>query len=167
MVCIATDSYLRDTPRAQDKRSAVWVRKYLWLAALGDFGCASVAALAAVLLRFGNNAGHNYVALSLALPVLRLAALWLAGAYDVRVVGTGSDEFRKVINAGVGLTAAIAIGSYANNMELSRGYLPQRQREVLVLRFHLGLREGQIASTMEITRGTVKVHIRPGHDSHA
>jgi RNA polymerase sigma-70 factor (sigma-E family) len=38
--------------------------------------------------------------------------------------------------------------------------LPQRQREVLVLRFYLGLREGQIASTMGITRGTVKVHIR-------
>lgn len=38
--------------------------------------------------------------------------------------------------------------------------LPQRQREVLVLRFYLGLREGQIASTMGITRGTVKVHVR-------
>lgn len=37
--------------------------------------------------------------------------------------------------------------------------LPQRQREVLVLRFYLGLREGQIASTMGVTKGTVKVHI--------
>jgi RNA polymerase sigma-70 factor (sigma-E family) len=37
--------------------------------------------------------------------------------------------------------------------------LPQRQREVLVLRFYLGLREGQIAATMGIGRGTVKVHI--------
>ena len=36
--------------------------------------------------------------------------------------------------------------------------LPQRQREVLVLRFYLGLREGQIAATMGISRGTVKVH---------
>jgi RNA polymerase sigma-70 factor (sigma-E family) len=37
--------------------------------------------------------------------------------------------------------------------------LPQRQREVLVLRFYLGLREGQIAATMGITKGTVKAHI--------
>jgi RNA polymerase sigma-70 factor (sigma-E family) len=37
--------------------------------------------------------------------------------------------------------------------------LPQRQREVLVLRFYLGLREGQIAATMGISRGTVKAHI--------
>ena len=38
--------------------------------------------------------------------------------------------------------------------------LPPRQREVLVLRFYLGLREGQIAATMGISRGTVKAHIR-------
>jgi exopolysaccharide biosynthesis polyprenyl glycosylphosphotransferase len=63
------------------------------------------------------------VALSLALPVLWLAALWLAGGYDVRFIGTGSDEFRKVLNAGVGLTAALAIFSYAVNLELSRGYV--------------------------------------------
>ncbi len=123
MASIATGSYLEDAPRAQDRRPAAWARNYLRLVAVGDFGCASVAALAAVALRFGDNAGHTYIALTLALPVLWLAALWLAGAYDVRFVGTGSDEFRKVINAGVGLTAAIAIGSYAGNMELSRGYL--------------------------------------------
>jgi exopolysaccharide biosynthesis polyprenyl glycosylphosphotransferase len=123
MASTATDSYLGDTPRAQDRRPAAWVRNYLRLVAVGDFGCGSVAALAAVLLRFGDNAGHSYITLTLALPVLWLAALWLAGAYDVRFVGTGSDEFRKMMNAGVGLTAAIAVGSYANNMELSRGYL--------------------------------------------
>jgi exopolysaccharide biosynthesis polyprenyl glycosylphosphotransferase len=55
--------------------------------------------------------------------VLWLAALWLAGGYDVRFIGTGSDEFRKVLNAGVGLTAALAIFSYAVNLELSRGYV--------------------------------------------
>jgi hypothetical protein len=64
-----------------------------------------------------------YLALSLALPVLWVAALWLAGAYDVRFIGTGSDEFRKVLNAGIGLTAAVAIFSYAINLELSRAYV--------------------------------------------
>jgi len=57
------------------------------------------------------------------LPVLWVAALWLAGAYDVRFIGTGSDEFRKVLNAGIGLTAAVAIFSYAINLELSRAYV--------------------------------------------
>jgi RNA polymerase sigma-70 factor (sigma-E family) len=55
---------------------------------------------------------------------------------------------------------------YSAIMELERSavmsalrLLPPRQREVLVLRFYLGLREGQIAATMGIGRGTVKVHI--------
>jgi RNA polymerase sigma-70 factor (sigma-E family) len=38
--------------------------------------------------------------------------------------------------------------------------LPERQREVLVLRFYLGLREGQIAAALGISKGTVKVHTR-------
>ena len=38
--------------------------------------------------------------------------------------------------------------------------LPQRQREVLVLRFYLGLREGQIAAALGISKGTVKAHTR-------
>jgi exopolysaccharide biosynthesis polyprenyl glycosylphosphotransferase len=64
-----------------------------------------------------------YFALSLALPVLWIAALWLAGAYDVRFIGTGSDEYRKVLNAGVSLTAAVAIFSYTVNLQLSRAYV--------------------------------------------
>ena len=55
--------------------------------------------------------------------MLWIAALCLAGAYDVRFIGTGSDEFRKVLNAGVGLTAAVALFSYAVNLKLSRGYV--------------------------------------------
>ena len=77
----------------------------------------------AAQLRFGSNVTPMYLALSLALPVLWVAALWLAGAYDVRFIGTGSDEFRKVLNAGIGLTAAVAIFSYAINLELSRAYV--------------------------------------------
>ena len=41
----------------------------------------------------------------------------------MRFLGTGSDEFRKVLNAGVTLTAALALISYAVNDELSRVYL--------------------------------------------
>ena len=61
--------------------------------------------------------------LCIALPVLWVTTLLLFGAYSVKSIGTGSDEFRKVLNAGFGLTAALAILSYAVNIELSRGYL--------------------------------------------
>ena len=91
--------------------------------ALADLGCAVVGVFIAAQVRFGSNVTSMYLALSLALPVLWVAALWLAGAYDVRFIGTGSDEFRKVLNAGVSLTAAVAIFSYAINLQLSRAYV--------------------------------------------
>jgi len=105
------------------RRSSAWAKDYLRKAAVFDLGCAIVGVFCAVQLRFGNKVTATYVALSLALPVLWVAALWLAGAYDVRFVGTGSDEFRKVLNAGVGLTAAVALFSFAVNLQLSRGYV--------------------------------------------
>ena len=105
------------------RRASGWARYYLRRAALADFGCAIVGVFVAAQLRFGNDVTSTYVALSLALPVLWIGAVWLAGGYDVRFIGTGSDEFRKVLNAGVGLTAAIALFSYAINLELSRAYV--------------------------------------------
>jgi exopolysaccharide biosynthesis polyprenyl glycosylphosphotransferase len=116
---VARDRYDRQIIR----RSSVWARDYLRKAALIDLGCAILGVFAAAQLRFGNDVTGLYIALSLALPVLWLVALWLAGGYDVRFIGTGSDEFRKVLNAGIGLTAAIALFSYAVNVEFSRSYV--------------------------------------------
>jgi exopolysaccharide biosynthesis polyprenyl glycosylphosphotransferase len=100
-----------------------WVRGYLLHAGVADFACACIGAYAAVELRFGKDVTGTYVALSVALPLLWLVALSLAGGYDPRFIGTGSDEFRKVLNASVGLTATVAIFSYLINIELSRAYL--------------------------------------------
>jgi exopolysaccharide biosynthesis polyprenyl glycosylphosphotransferase len=105
------------------RRLSVWARDYLLRAAVADLGCGTLGVFVAAQLRFGNEVAGTYVALSLALPVLWLGALWLAGGYDVRFIGTGSDEFRKVLSAGVGLTAAIALFSYAINVEFSRAYV--------------------------------------------
>jgi exopolysaccharide biosynthesis polyprenyl glycosylphosphotransferase len=91
--------------------------------ALADLACGVVGVFIAAQVRFGSNVTSMYLALSLALPLLWIAALWLAGAYDVRFIGNGSDEYRKVLNAGIGLTAAVAIFSYTINLELSRAYV--------------------------------------------
>jgi len=112
----------RVEPRAA-RRLSTWSRDYLREVALADLACGVVGVFIAAQLRFGSNVTSMYLALSLALPVLWVAALWLAGAYDVRFIGTGSDEFRKVLNAGIGLTAAVTIFSYAINLELSRAYV--------------------------------------------
>jgi exopolysaccharide biosynthesis polyprenyl glycosylphosphotransferase len=109
--------------RRAARRLSTWSRKYLREVALADLACGVVGVFMAAQLRFGSNVTSMYLALSLALPVLWVGALWLAGAYDVRFIGTGSDEYRKVLNAGIGLTAAVAIFSYLINLELSRAYV--------------------------------------------
>jgi exopolysaccharide biosynthesis polyprenyl glycosylphosphotransferase len=124
LVSVSSSAVARDRQARQAvRRQSTWTRDYLRKAALTDLGCAILGVFAAAQLRFGNNVTRTYLALSLALPVLWLIAVGLAGGYDVRFIGTGSDEFRKVLNAGVGLTAAIAIFSYAFNIQLSRAYL--------------------------------------------
>jgi exopolysaccharide biosynthesis polyprenyl glycosylphosphotransferase len=105
------------------RRLSGWARDYLLRAALVDLGCATLGVFIAAEVRFDSDVTGPYLALSLMLPVLWLTSLWLAGGYDVRFIGTGSDEFRKVLSAGVGLTAAIAVFSYAINIELSRVYV--------------------------------------------
>jgi exopolysaccharide biosynthesis polyprenyl glycosylphosphotransferase len=111
------------TRRRAIRGPSTWTREYLRQVALADLGCAVVGVFIAAQVRFGSNVTGMYLGLSLALPVLWIVSLWLAGAYDVRFIGTGSDEYRKVLNAGVSLTAAVAIFSYTVNLELSRAYV--------------------------------------------
>ena len=47
----------------------------------------------------------------------------MVDGYDSRIVGIGSDEFRRILNAGLILTATVAIISYAAKAELARGYV--------------------------------------------
>src|SRR5258708_11413678 len=64
-----------------------------------------------------------YLLLSLSLPVFWLSSVALARGYDARFVGSGSDEFRRVLNAAVSLTAGVAIVSYAAKLDIARGYV--------------------------------------------
>jgi exopolysaccharide biosynthesis polyprenyl glycosylphosphotransferase len=102
---------------------ASWTKIYLRRAAVADLATAAVCSTLALQLRFDGHITPKYATLSLTFPMLWIAVLWLSGAYDDRFFGTGPDEFRKVLNTGVSLTAGLAIVSYAVNTELSRAYL--------------------------------------------
>ena len=62
-----------------------------------------------------------------------MIAVRVAGGYEMRFLGAGSDEFRRVLNAGVSLTAALALISYAVNNELSREYLVISMPVIIIL----------------------------------
>jgi len=101
----------------------VWTKAYLRRALFADIAIGFVTSTVALGFRFGGHITREYAILSLAFPALWVAALRLSGAYDARFIGTGSDEFRKILNAGVALTATLALFSYFINTELSRFYL--------------------------------------------
>lgn len=124
-------------------RTASWARTYLWTACLLDYVSALAAGLVAFAARFG---GYHYGALaylwlSLTLPLLWLLSLALAGAYDSRFIGVGSDEFRRVLNAGICATAVVAVLAYATKTDVARGYvivaLPSMTALDLLARFRL------------------------------
>lgn len=123
--------------------TASWTKIYLRRAAIIDSGCAILAVCAALLVRFGSHIPLSYAMFSILFPVLWAIAVTLSGGYDDRFIGTGSDEYRKVLNAGVSLTAGLAIFSYAINNELSRMFLVTAMPGVtaLDLAARLGLRK--------------------------
>jgi exopolysaccharide biosynthesis polyprenyl glycosylphosphotransferase len=90
-----------------------------------DTICGFAAGLLAFQVRFHDSTYRpsSYLLAALVLPVLWLAAIWLAGGYDSRFIGVGSDEFRRILNAAVCLTAAVAIAAYATKTEIARGYV--------------------------------------------
>jgi exopolysaccharide biosynthesis polyprenyl glycosylphosphotransferase len=102
-----------------------WTARYLRLAKVADGCCGLAAGLLAYQVRF-DDVGHHpaeYLAFSLALPLVWIATLLFGGAYDPRFIGVGTDEFRRVLNAGIFLIAAVAFLSYATKANLARGYV--------------------------------------------
>jgi exopolysaccharide biosynthesis polyprenyl glycosylphosphotransferase len=115
----------RSMVRAAGLPPRLWLSGYLRRAMVADGVCGLVAGLLAFLARFAG-AGYGafaYLVISFVLPAAWLCALGLAGGYDERFIGVGSDEFRRVANAGVALTAAVAVAAYALKIDLARGYV--------------------------------------------
>src|SRR5215475_13371776 len=77
---------------------APWTNGYLRTAAILDGLCALAAGMVALELRFDAQgyAPSEYFAFTSVLPFLWLCSVALAGGYDPRFIGVGSDEFRKI-----------------------------------------------------------------------
>jgi exopolysaccharide biosynthesis polyprenyl glycosylphosphotransferase len=65
----------------------------------------------------------TYVSLVLVVIVSWMAVLVLRGAYDTRMLGVGSEEFKRVVGASAMVFAAIAVFAFAFKLDLSRGFV--------------------------------------------
>ncbi len=107
------------------RRTATWRTSYVRTTLFVDMLCMLAAASLAVNLRFDSPSYRplSYLIVTLILPLLWAVTVRLCGGYDVKFIGVGADEFRRVFNAGFCLTAAVAISSYVTRYELARTYV--------------------------------------------
>ncbi len=118
-----------------------WVGVYRWAALGGDLLAAMLGVSVALLTRFAYHVGSGYLIVSSVLPLAWVCAVALSKGYDPRYFGAGPDEFRSLLRSGVGLTAAVAMASYATRTEIARGFvvlaIPVMVLSALVLRYAL------------------------------
>lgn len=144
-----------------------WMAGYLRRARSADLLCGLAGGLLAYLIRFdaGGHSALGYLAMSMSLPFAWLVTILIAGGYDPRFIGVGTDEFRRILNAGVFLTATVAIVSYATKTDLARGYvvlaLPSATVFNLVARFRLRKHLHRIRSQGGCMRKVVVVGYAP------
>lgn len=123
-----------DTGRAAPDRPLVvrssrraWERRYVRTVVGIDAVAALVAGMAAYDVRWAESSvpepQWEYVALSAGLPLLWLAAMAAARAYEARFLSVGFEEFRRVLAAAVIVIASVATVSWATKAEIARGYV--------------------------------------------
>jgi exopolysaccharide biosynthesis polyprenyl glycosylphosphotransferase len=125
-----TDSQLtaRREPliRASAARAG-WQSRYALNLCLIDSLVGLCAAAWALILRFGSYGNEpylrDYLLLTLVLPVAWIGSLAINRAYEPRHLFVGTDEYARVFRSGIGLTAALAIVSFAFDLRLARGYV--------------------------------------------
>jgi len=102
-----------------------WISRYVNLAQAADCICALLAGVIAFEIRYHarSEPPGEYLAFTASLPLVWWLSVRLAGGYDSRIVGVGAEEFRRILNAGLSLTAYVAIVSYVAKLQLARGYV--------------------------------------------
>src|SRR5215471_1900583 len=103
-----------DTPsEAERQRGQIksWTAWYVRCALGIDFLSVFAAGVVAFGVRFpaGANAySKPYLGLTVSLPFLWLLVLAVFRAYEPRLIGVGSEEFRRVLQAGFTVTTGVA-----------------------------------------------------------
>ena len=114
----------RDKPhRRRDPLRVYATRAVVW-----DTAAVVAASAIGFILRWTipynlNISDSTYVFFALVVVASWIAVLVLRGAYDTRILGVGSEEFKRIVGASAMVFGAIAIVSFAFKFDLSRGFV--------------------------------------------
>jgi exopolysaccharide biosynthesis polyprenyl glycosylphosphotransferase len=165
-------SVLRRESRDRRRGVDVWQRHYLRLVVLVDLAIILASTLLALHLRFGDTdrsvSGLSYAMLSILLVPVWLATLLVTRAYEMRFMGTGADEFKRVSSGSLRLMAVMAVVAYTFKLDLARGYvavaLPVGTILLLVGRYgsrrwlHARRRRGEYLRRVIVVGGVDGIH---------
>ena len=77
-----------------------------------------------LIIRFGNfELSFPYWFVSLIVILLWLSSLALSGSRKNEILGTGTEEYRRVLRATLASFAVIALFSYLGNLQIARSYI--------------------------------------------
>ncbi|MGI5247188.1 exopolysaccharide biosynthesis polyprenyl glycosylphosphotransferase [Dactylosporangium sp. CA-139066] len=110
---------------ARHRARWAWEGRYLRTLFVLDFVIGLLAGGVAFEARFSNGLtiyNSRYALLSALLPVAFTASLAANRAYEKRYLFVGTDEYQRVLRAGLALTAATVFFAYATETRLARGW---------------------------------------------
>ena len=103
--------------------AAAWTRTYLKRLTAVDFISAVVASSFASILAFPGASTERRVLVASMFTVGWMLILLMNRTYENRHLGLGSEEFKRVLNAGVLVIALIAVVDYGLKLDLARRYI--------------------------------------------
>ncbi len=114
----------RDRPHLRRDPLRVYATRAFFL----DLVAILVAGITGFILRWAipysvepNN--PTYVSLVVIVVLSWMIAMVMRGAYDTRVLGVGSEEFKRVVSATATVFGVVAIVAFALKLDLSRGFV--------------------------------------------
>ncbi|QIS19727.1 exopolysaccharide biosynthesis polyprenyl glycosylphosphotransferase [Nocardia terpenica] len=123
-------SVIRSTPPSERE---CWQADYARRLFAGDLLVVGLAVAAAQIIRFGGPADPplatrlplevRYTVVSTLLALVWAVFLTSAGSRSPRVIGSGTEEYRRLVAATLELFGVAAIGSLIFHVDIARGYL--------------------------------------------
>ena len=122
-------------PASRDTSRWTWPQRYAVLIAITDLVVVAASIAGAQVLRFGLDAvdaariehsfelSLNYTLLSVLLAAIWFASLSITGTRDPRIVGTGSTEYRRIVDATFRVFGLVAIVVFLIKLDLVRTYI--------------------------------------------
>lgn len=112
-----------DIPVTRSPATTAWSRRYLQRLTAIDVVSGAVASTLASILAFPGASGDRRTLVAAVFTVGWVLILLLNRAYENRHLGLGSEEFKRVLNAGLVIIAVIAVFDFSLKLDLARRYL--------------------------------------------